>query len=113
MGLGKCSLCLRCANIGAGVQSQIPQTVDRAIMLAKVQQQVLDNGKMRVQKNQGTGKTHFSFTKQELKPQSNSSPLWKERQTLNYRKANNLCYHCGENLNQDMWQFALKDPSLR
>lgn len=81
-------------EIGVVVQSQVPQDVDRAILLAKVQQQVLEKGKQKVQRNSWNPKS-FSST-QSVKNLPGTSNLWKERQTLNYRKANNLCYHYGE-----------------
>ena len=83
-------------DIGAVVQSQLPQTVDRAILLAKVQQRVLEKGKAKQQKLAGTPRQQQWPPRQDAKPGGSSSSMSKERQLLNYRKANNLCYYCGE-----------------
>ena len=83
-------------EIGAVVQSQLPQTVDRAIMLAKVQQHVLEKGKGRQQKSLLPPRRQSWSAKQDAKSSAPSPTLSKERQLLNYRKSNNLCYYCGE-----------------
>jgi len=83
-------------DIGAVVQSQLPQTVDRAILLAKVQQRVLEKGKAKQQKLAGTPRQQQWPPRLDAKPGGSSSSMSKERQLLNYRKANNLCYYCGE-----------------
>lgn len=83
-------------EIGAMVQSQLPQDVDRAILLAKVQQQVLEKGKGKMQKNPGISKANFNSFKPNQKSGNGTNTLWKERQTLNYKKANNLCFCCGD-----------------
>jgi len=80
--------------------SHIPQTVDQAIALAKRQQQVLDRTKHQGSKSSVFGKAQSSYTKHDSKSGGQQSPFWKERQTLNYRKANNLCYYCGEKYDQ-------------
>lgn len=100
-------------EIGAVVQSQVPHNVDRAILLAKVQQQVLEKGRQKMQKNSGASKSYFSTTRTDQKSQVGNSNLWKERQTLNYRKANNLCYHCGEKFEPGHVQCVLKGLKLK
>lgn len=83
-------------EISAGVQAQRPRDVDDAKMLGKVQQQLLEKGKQKWNKSPAPGKIQNGFQKSDSKPVPQQSSLWKERQTLNYRKANNLCYYCGE-----------------
>ena len=83
-------------DIGAVVQSQLPQTVDRAILLAKVQQRVLEKGKAKQQKLAGTPRQQQWPPRLDAKPGGSSSSMSKERQLLNYRKANNLCYYYEE-----------------
>jgi len=83
-------------EISAGVQAQRPRDVDDAKMLAKVQQQLLEKGKQKWNKSPAPGKIQNGFQKSDSKPVPQQSSLWKERQTLNYRKANNLCYYCGK-----------------
>jgi hypothetical protein len=43
-------------EIGAVVQSQIPETLDRAILLARIQQQVLEKGKTKWQRTASSSK---------------------------------------------------------
>ena len=83
-------------DISAGVQAQVPKDVDEAKMLAKIQQQLLKKGKHKWTKSSSTSKFQSGSQKSEGKSTGQSSSLWKERQTLNYRKANNMCYYCGE-----------------
>jgi len=83
-------------EIGAVVQSQLPQTVDRAILLAKGQQQVLEKGKTRLQKSSFTTRQQSWSPRQESKTNVPTPSMSKERVLLNYRKSNNLCYYCGE-----------------
>ena len=65
-------------------------------MLAKRQQQVLDKGKQSWSKPVSHHKSQSVSQKADSKSAGPQSSLWKERQTLNYRKANNLCYYCGD-----------------
>ena len=83
-------------DIGAVVQSQLPQTVDRAILLAKVQQQVLEKGKTKNQKPSVPPRHQSWAAKQDSKYSTPTTQLSKERQILTYRKSNNLCYFCGD-----------------
>ena len=57
---------------------------------------MLDRTKHQGSKSSVFGKAQSSYTKHDSKSGGQQSPFWKERQTLNYRKANNLCYYCGE-----------------
>jgi len=83
-------------DIGAVVQSQLPQIVDRAILLAKVQQQVLEKGKTRLQKSSFPTRQQSWSPRHESKANVPTPSMSKERLLLNYRKSNNLCYYCGE-----------------
>ena len=69
--------------------------MDRAIQLAKVQQQVLEKGKQKHHKPFLLAKQHSPHQKHDSKSTWGVSTLGQERQLLNYRKANNLCYYCG------------------
>ena len=57
---------------------------------------MLDRTKHQGSKSSVFGKAQSSYTKHDSKSGGQQSPFWKERQTLNYREANNLCYYCGE-----------------
>lgn len=84
------------ADISAGVQAQVSDTMDRAVLLAKIQQQLLDKGKHKSSKFLGPAKAVNSVNKADAKPGQSSTLLWKERQVRNYRRNNNLCYYSGE-----------------
>ena len=74
-------------EIAAAVQSQLPPTLDRAILLAKVQQQVLEKGKQKPQRFLSPNKQSYAPGKFESKSSSTTPVVSKERQLLNYRKA--------------------------
>ncbi|GJM90270.1 hypothetical protein PR202_ga06532 [Eleusine coracana subsp. coracana] len=78
-------------DIRSAVESQAPETVDRASFLARVQQHVMEKNKLKHEKHTLVNK---SDTK--LGSPSTTSTLWKERQLRDYRSANNLCYFCGD-----------------
>jgi hypothetical protein len=74
------------------VQIHLPDLVDQAAMLAKLQQQSIDWLKTKPAK-WSTNKNPISKGDTQ---QHHSSSLWEERQLRDYRKANVLCYYCGE-----------------
>jgi hypothetical protein len=77
------------------VQSQLPDTVDKAGILARIQQQVLERQKFKAPISYNT-KPAPAFPRAETNPQQASSTLWKERQLRDFRRANNTCYYCGD-----------------
>lgn len=83
-------------EISAGVQAQVPDTMDRAVLLAKIQQQLLEKGKGKGTKTFGQIKQTGGPWKNDGKATTPNNLLWKERQVRNYRRDNNLCYYCGE-----------------
>jgi hypothetical protein len=76
------------------VQPQLPDSVDRASLLARLQQQVLDRTKARTSKT-FAGKSTATPAKSDSSQSGMSGSMWKERQLRDYRRANNLCYFCG------------------
>ena len=78
------------------VQAQVPEDVDRAFLLAKIQQKICDRSKGKMVRQGLSSKLGSSTSKQESKFQQPNSTLWKERQLRDYRKAHGLCYLCGE-----------------
>ena len=85
------------SELRAGVQVQVPKTVKKAIMLAKIQYQLLDDKKPRQPKFLTSPKSSLSSTKSDTRSSASSvSPLWKERQLRDYRKSNGLCMYCGD-----------------
>lgn len=81
------------------VESQIPETVERAILLALVQEEVLADA------NRWTGKT-YQHNRQEAAPawpeqgkpsvKVGNGEFWRDRQLREYRRANNQCFKCGD-----------------
>ena len=82
-------------EIRSMVEPQMPTIVQKASILAKIQQKLVDRNK---------GKSNripqhfrpYTPVKIDTKPQAQSSTLWKDRQLRDYRKANGLCFNCGE-----------------
>jgi hypothetical protein len=82
------------------VQAQLPDSVDRASMLAQIQQQVVDKGKFRQAKQGASKASSVSSNNKEKSSQiAPTNSLWKERQLRDFRHANNLCYFCAEKFN--------------
>jgi hypothetical protein len=82
-------------EILSAVQMQLPSSVDRAALLAQLQQEVLEKGKFKAAKSSYGSKPSGGFIKQEAKS-ATTGDLSKERQVCEYRRVNGLCYACGE-----------------
>ena len=81
-------------EIRAVVEPQVPTTVHRAALIARIQQKVLDRGKYKYQKAPILTKQNTQH-RTETKPNPVSGTLWRDRQLRDYKKANGLCYTCG------------------
>jgi len=92
------------------VQSQVPEIVERAMLLAKIQQQVVDKSKTRWGRSEGKIKTSTTTVKQDQEGGAHTSPLWKERQTRDYLKANGLCFYCSEPFDANHLKSCTKRP---
>lgn len=68
--------------------------MERATVIAKIQQKMVDRQKQKYQTRTVAAKA--IPPKQEAKPAIHYGNLWRDKQLRDYRKANNLCYHCGE-----------------
>lgn len=77
------------------VEAQMPTTVLRASILAKVQQKVLDRTKAKYTRSPNQFR-YYNASNPEGKQAVPTSLLWKDRQLRDYRKANGLCFNCGE-----------------
>jgi hypothetical protein len=99
-------------DIKAAVQVQVPDSMARAIMLAKVQQQILDNSKQKYVKS---GKAPVALAKVGVdpKPSQLGQTLWKARQLRDYSRANNLCVYCGEKFDANHIEHCTKDRRLQ
>lgn len=83
-------------EIRGAVQGQVPETVDRASLLTRMQQQVLLRAKPTNSKSSSFSKQPSPAPKSDTKVPTGNTLLWKERQLREYRKANGLCYYCGD-----------------
>lgn len=97
-------------EIGNVVQSQIPDTVEKAIMLPKIQQQVVDKGKYKWTRPTNQYRHNSTNTRQDNRGNLPNSPLWKERQTRDYLKANGLCFYCREPFDANHIKSCTKRP---
>ncbi|KAK1694297.1 hypothetical protein QYE76_010994 [Lolium multiflorum] len=81
------------------VASQVPQTLDRAMLLEHVQQDLSNQTKPWANKNYGGGRQEAAPIRGEparAVPILGTGDLWKERQLREYRRSNNLCFRCGD-----------------
>lgn len=92
------------------VQSQVPDIVDRTSLLAHVQQHVLERARLKAPRATNSSKPATFNSKADSKPGSYNPNLWKERQLRDYRRANNLCYFCGEKYDHEHLQKCTKRP---
>jgi hypothetical protein len=75
------------------VQTHLPDSVDKAALLAKIQQQNLDRSRGRADKWR---MAKSNIGKPDKVQNNTSNTLWKERHLRDYREANDLCYYSGE-----------------
>jgi hypothetical protein len=92
-------------EIKAVVQPQLPIPVDRAALLAKLQQQTLNRSRV---KQPRWSQTKTPNPKQDTTQADTASPLWKERQLRDFRKAHDLCYYYGEKFESGHLQKCTK-----
>lgn len=99
-------------EIGATIQSQVPETMERGVMLAKVQQQLWERGKLKFyKKNPVTQKSAAGQSGKAEVKQSTPNHTWsKERQKRDYCKANNLCFYCNEHFDVAHLAKCTKSP---
>jgi hypothetical protein len=75
------------------VEPHVPTNVRRAATIAKIQQRQLERNKLKYQRAQNQARPQ---QRQDTKPNIAYANLWRDKQLRDYRKANNLCYHCGD-----------------
>lgn len=76
------------------VEPQLPTTVHKASIIAKIQRGVLERNKAKYARNTTQAKPFLPRVDNRTTAQQ--SPLWKDRQLIDYRKANNLYFNCGD-----------------
>ena len=70
----------------------------------------MDKSKTRWGRSEGKVKTSTPTLKQDQKGGAHTSPLWKERQTRDYLKANGLCFYCSEPFDANHLKSCTKRP---
>jgi hypothetical protein len=96
-------------DIRVAVQTQVPNTLHRAVMLAKLHQRVQDHSKGKFQKSLPVTKPQRAPAKQ-ISPPSN---MWRERPKSDYCKANGLCYWCSEKYDPANAEVCTKRPKAQ
>lgn len=95
-------------NLRDAVESQVPESVERVVMLAQIRQASVENSKLK-------NKPPFPVKsgKPDLKQPSASFDYWKERQLHDFRRANQLCYLCGEKFDNAHLEKCTKRPKAQ
>jgi hypothetical protein len=85
-------------ELRSAVDSQVPDTLARAFMLAWVQQEVLDDAKQKGPQTYGRTDTPASKFEAAPKPRIKvaTGEFWKDRQLRDFRRANGQFFKCGE-----------------
>jgi hypothetical protein len=78
------------------VQVQTPSTVDRAIHLAQIQQEVLECNKFQGQRPGLPMHVKQPVVVQKVDDQGPGADLTRARQLRDFRRLNGLCYACGK-----------------
>jgi len=98
-------------EIQPAVQLQLPNKVTKAILLAKIQQKMLERGKYKAQRPPSQFRSQSTGGRLDIKQPTSSNNLWRERQERDYRKAHGLCYFCAEKYELVMLRNAPRDPN--
>lgn len=81
------------------VEAQLPDSVERAILLAVVQEEVLAESKPWAPRQYHQARSEPALPRQEPTKQPvkmGNGELWRDRQLRDYRRANGECFKCGE-----------------
>lgn len=87
------------SEIRAAVKAQVPETVERAILLAVFQQEVLAEAKAWAQRPPYQPRQEQAAHQEEPPRPAlklGTCDFWKDMQLRDYRRANGLCFRCGE-----------------
>lgn len=85
-------------ELRGAVESQVPGTLARAYLLAHVQQEIQEEGKPWRDRQAGH-RAENVVARQAAPPhglRGTAGDLWKDRQLRDFRRANGLCFRCGE-----------------
>jgi hypothetical protein len=81
------------------VEAQVPDSMERAVLLARVQQEILVAEKPRAQRQTNYARSDNTVPRLDTQKPSlklATGDFWKDRQLRDYRKANGLCFKCGD-----------------
>ena len=81
-------------DIRVTIEPHVPLIVDRATLIAKIQQRNLERNKAKYNRAATANKPWFQRNEQPNPP--NNPNLQRIRQLRDYRRANNLCFACGD-----------------
>lgn len=81
-------------KIQSQVMAQMPKTVDKAMRLAKLYQEIAEKNRMRNQKAVLGSKTQAMGSRGDGRGGALNPELSKERQIRDYMRANGLCFIC-------------------
>ncbi|KAK3124731.1 hypothetical protein QOZ80_7BG0591530 [Eleusine coracana subsp. coracana] len=98
-------------EIRGTVLTHVPETVDRAILLAQIQEGVLDKAKTRPPRMGTRGLVGAS--RPDAKFNNSFGELTKERQLRDYRRLNGLYYFCGDKFDADHVSKCTKRPKAQ
>jgi len=87
------------SEIRLPVASQIPETLDRAMLLAHVQQDLQAHHKPWAGRQNATPRTESAAPRQDAARPTvklGQGDMWKDRQLRDYQRANGLFFRCGE-----------------
>jgi hypothetical protein len=90
------------SELRAAVESQVPESVERAILLALVQKEILAEAKPWAQRQQLQPRPDLVVPRTDAPRQAvklGTGDMWKDRQLRDYHRAHNLCFKCGEPFN--------------
>jgi hypothetical protein len=81
------------------VEAQVPDSIERAVLLARIQQEILAADKPRAQRQTNYARPDNAVSRLDTQKPSvklATGDFWKDRQLHDYRKANALCFKCGD-----------------
>ncbi|WVZ93179.1 hypothetical protein U9M48_039181 [Paspalum notatum var. saurae] len=93
-----------------GVEAQVPETMERAIMLAKIQQQLHEKNSRSSPKQAWEAKAPEFFKVSRTSKSIFNPALARERQLRDYRRTHGLCYYRGEKYDRNHLDKCTKRP---
>lgn len=83
-------------DIRAGVEPHMPESVQEAVTLALIHEEQLDNGKKGHKLPYPAKQGQYGNRGDHLPNKPPTGVLWKAKQLKDYRRANGLCFKCGD-----------------